>query len=95
MARGEYALAFGALFLAFTNIGGIQVAGSIVMWFSGYHGARQNRSGEFKRNALSVLLLCALAVVLSIQLREVVSKEVYEASVRRILNTAAKTHQGA
>ena len=38
LARGEYELALGALLLAFTNIVGIQVAGSVVMWLGGYRG---------------------------------------------------------
>lgn len=36
-----------------------------------------------------------LAVALGIELREVISKEVYEVSVRKILSTAASTHEGA
>jgi uncharacterized hydrophobic protein (TIGR00271 family) len=96
LARGEFGLAFGALLLAFTNIVAIQVAGSIVMWLNGYRGtAQQLRVSELKRNLLSVAALCTLAIVLGIQLREVISKEVYEASVRTILNTAATTHKGA
>jgi uncharacterized hydrophobic protein (TIGR00271 family) len=96
LARGEYSLASGALLLAFANIVGIQVAGSIVMWLSGYRGSPQHHFGSgLKRNFLSVAALCTLAVVLGIELREVISKEVYEVSVRKILNTAASTHEGA
>jgi uncharacterized hydrophobic protein (TIGR00271 family) len=96
LARGEYSLGFGALLLAFTNIVGIQVAGSIVIWLGGYRGTPQHHSGsELKRNLMSAAVLGTLAVVLTVQLRDVISKEVYEASVRKILDTAASIHQGA
>lgn len=96
LARGDYALASGALLLAFTNIVGIQVAGSVVMWLGGYRGGTQTtRAGALKRNLVSIAVLCTLAIVLGVELREVISKQVYEASVRRILNRAAATHKGA
>lgn len=89
-------LAFGVLLLTFTDIVGIQVAGSIVMWMNGYRGiAQQSFVDELKRNLLSLTALCTLAVALAVQLREVISKEVYAASVCKILNTAAATHKGA
>ena len=96
LARGEYALASGAFLLAFTNMVGIQVAGSVVMWLGGYRGGPQTtRASTLKRNLVSVAVLCFLAVVLAVQLRDVISKQVYEESVRKILDTAAATHKGA
>jgi uncharacterized hydrophobic protein (TIGR00271 family) len=96
LARGEYGLAFGALLLAFTNMVAIQVAGSIVMWLGGYRGMAQQPSGSaLKRNLLSLVVLCFLAVLLGIQLRHMIASEVYKASVRRILSTASATHKGA
>jgi uncharacterized hydrophobic protein (TIGR00271 family) len=96
LSRGEYSLALGALLLGFTNIVAIQVAGSIVMWLGGYRGMPQQHPGsELKRNILSVAVLCSLAVLLSIHLDRMVTNEVYKASVRRILNTAAASHKGA
>ena len=84
LARGDYALASGAFLLAFTNIVGIQVAGSVVMWLCGYRGGPQTtRAGVLKRNLLSAVILCTLAVVLGDELRGLVSKEIYEASVRK------------
>lgn len=76
MARGKYSLAFGALLLAFTNIVGIQVAGSIVMWLGGgYRGMPQpHPRSEWTRNLLSVATFCTLAIVLGVQLREVISE---------------------
>ena len=96
LARGEYGLAFGAFLLAFTNIVAIQVAGSVVMWLGGFRGTlRTTPVGALKRNLLSAVVLCVLAVVLAIQLREVIGAKVYEASVRTALNTAAIDHSGA
>lgn len=96
LARGDYRLAFGALLLAFTNIVAIQVACSLVMWLGGYRGTSGNpRGSELKRNLVSVALLLILALVLGIELREVIAKEVYEASVRRVLAIASTTHKGA
>jgi len=96
LARGEFSLALGALLLTFTNIVGIQVAGSAVMWLGGYRGmARGLLGGILKRNILSVAVLSCLAALLGIQLDRVIVAETYKASVRGILNTAAATHKGA
>jgi len=94
LARGDYRLAFGALLLAFTNIVAIQVACSLVMWLSGYRGVwEKHRGRQLKRNLLSVALLLILTGVLGTALRGLIAKEVYEASVRRILEKTA--HKGA
>lgn len=96
LARGDYHLAFGALLLAFTNIVGIQVACSLVMWLGGYRGTSERlRGSELERNLVSVALLLILTVVLGTALRQLIAKQIYEASVRRILNTASTTHNGA
>jgi uncharacterized hydrophobic protein (TIGR00271 family) len=97
LARGEYRLSLGALLLAFTNIVSIQVAGSIVMWLCGYRGAGVQfvAGGQLKRNILSVALVCILAVLLGLNLRQLIRNEVYEASVRKILSTAGAEHTGA
>lgn len=96
LARGEFRLAGGALLLALTNMVAIQVAGPVVMWLAGYRGMAPGLPGsELKRNVLSVAVLCCLAALLGIQLRRMIATEVYKASVRRILNTAAATHKGA
>lgn len=96
LARGEYALALGSFLLTFTNIVAIQVAGSLVMWLGGYRGSPgTDQLSAVKRNLLSVLVLCALAVFLGDQLQNLVSKQVYASSVRTILMSAAKSHQGA
>jgi uncharacterized hydrophobic protein (TIGR00271 family) len=97
MARGEYRLGLYALLLAFANIVGIQVAGSIVMWVCGYRGegTKMQASSALRRNFLSVTVLCVLAILLSLSLLRVVVNEVYETSVRKILRAEAATHKGA
>lgn len=66
------------------------------MWLGGYRGTQQmDRIGTLKRNLLSVAVLCALAIFLSEQLQNLVSKQIYEAYVRTFLNVAAKGHGGA
>jgi uncharacterized hydrophobic protein (TIGR00271 family) len=96
LARGGYSVAFGAFLLAFTNIVAIQVAGSVVMWLGGFRGKLQTTPvSALKRNLLSAVILCALAVILAIQLREVIGTKVYEASIRTALNTDASIHVGA
>jgi hypothetical protein len=97
VARGQYRLGLGALLLAFANIVGIQVAGSIVMWLGGYRGekAQYPTSTGIKRNVLSVTVLCILAVLLSLNLRRLIMNELYETSVRKILKDEGATHKGA
>lgn len=96
LARGDYGLAWGAFLLTVTNIVGIQVAGSAVMWIGGYRGAPGGRSiGVLRRNVVSVAVLGALGVVLAANLRQDISKEAYQASVRRVLAAAAAMHEGA
>jgi uncharacterized hydrophobic protein (TIGR00271 family) len=97
VARGEYRLGLGALLLAIANIVGIQVASSAVMWFCGYRGetAQTPAGGGFKRNALSVAVLCVLAALLTFSLRRGIRNQVYESSVRKILRTEGAEHKGA
>ena len=96
-ARGEYDLALGAFLLTVTNIVGIQVAASLVMWLGGFRGNPQTtaRVGIAVRNLPSVIVLCALAAFLAGQLKNLVSKQAYEASVRKMLASAATNHAGA
>ena len=96
LARGEYELAFGAFLLTFTNIVGIQVAGSVVMWLGGYRGLQQeDRLSTIKRNLLSMLILVALALFLGRQLDNLVAKQLYETSLRKLLTSQDQNHNGA
>jgi uncharacterized hydrophobic protein (TIGR00271 family) len=97
LARGEYRLSAGALLLTFANIVGIQAASSLVMWLRGYRGeaTRSVPTGVLKRSAVSVGILVALAVLLTLNLRRLIQKEVYEASVRSVLQREAAARPGA
>ena len=65
---------------------GIQVACSLVMWLGGYRGTSEKpRDSELKRNLISV----ALGTVF----RALIAKQLYEASLHRVLETASTTHR--
>jgi len=96
MARGEFRLGLGALLLTFANIVGIQVAGSTVMWLSGYRGENVPFAGSvLRRSVPSVVVFCFLALLLSLNLRRMILDEVYEASVRKVLRAAEVENKGA
>lgn len=96
MVRGEFHLGLGALLLTFANIVGIQVAGSTVMWLSGYRGENVPFAGSvLRRSVPSVVVFCVLAVLLSLNLRRSILDDVYEASVRKVLRAAEVENKGA
>jgi uncharacterized hydrophobic protein (TIGR00271 family) len=98
LARAEYRLSGGAFLLTLANIIGIQTASSLVMWLRGYRGQRAAQVGSgrlLKRSAVSVAMLVALAVLLTVNLRRLIRNEVYEASVRSVLQREASAHPGA
>src|SRR5262249_38917356 len=98
LAHGEFRLSSGALLLSFSNMVGIQVASSVVMWLSGYRG-RENARGTpgrlMKRSVVSFGILVALAALLTVNLRRLIVNESYEAAVRAALQQETTTHQGA
>jgi uncharacterized hydrophobic protein (TIGR00271 family) len=89
VARGEYRLALGALLLAFTNMVAIQFASSVVFWLTGFnritHTAGLQMSTFIKRNTISIVILLILAVILAFNLRNTISKQLFETSVRGVL----------
>jgi uncharacterized hydrophobic protein (TIGR00271 family) len=98
LARGAYALSAGALLLVITNMVAIQVSSSAVLWFRGYRGmleGGQQVRRILTRNALSLGLLLALMVGLTINLQRLIQSEVYQASVRTALRAQAAAHEGA
>ena len=92
LARGEYHLASGAFLLAFTNILAIQLASSTVMWFTGFHRVvRKYKQTEqieifLKNNVISFVVLLVLSIGLVSNLQGVVSKQLFESDVRRVLS---------
>jgi uncharacterized hydrophobic protein (TIGR00271 family) len=98
LARGEYRLSVGAFLLAFANIVGIQTASSLTLWLTGYRGQPATRiasGGLLKRSAVSVAILVALGVLLTVNLRRLIRNEVYEASIRSALQHEAASRPGA
>lgn len=89
LARGMYQLAFGAFLLTFTNIVAIQFASSVVLFATGFHkgnGARGSSLFSFlKNNSVTLIILAILAVILTNSMHEVISKKIYESSVRNAL----------
>ena len=88
-ARGEMALGSGALLLTFTNIIAIQFASSVVFWFTGFRKISHIKGLPFltfmKANAVSIAILCILAVVLTDSLHEILAKRLYEAAIQSTL----------
>jgi uncharacterized hydrophobic protein (TIGR00271 family) len=98
-ARGEVGLAFGALLLTFTNMVAIQFASSVVLWLTGFR--RISRTAglsvlAFARgNAISIVILLALAVLFTTSLRRAVARQLYEASARSTLQTEIQDSVGS
>ena len=99
LARGEFALSGGAYLLAFTNIVAIQVAFSVVLWLKGFRQvsavAGLNAGMFLRRNLISVLILAVLAVVLTGNLRSVVTRQVFQGAVRHALREAMAKSPGS
>jgi uncharacterized hydrophobic protein (TIGR00271 family) len=99
-ARGEMVLGSGALLLTFTNIVAIQFASSVVFWFTGFRKISRNQGLPFliflKSNAISIVILCVLAFVLTDSLHEILSKRLYEsasqATLRKEIDSSAGSH---
>jgi uncharacterized hydrophobic protein (TIGR00271 family) len=89
VARGDFDLGRSALILVFTNMVGIQFAGSVVLWLNGFRGLTRItglQSGAFlKRNLVSIVVLLLLAVILTANLHRVISRQLFETSTSGIL----------
>jgi uncharacterized hydrophobic protein (TIGR00271 family) len=89
-ARGDLAMAGGALVLALTNVVAIQVAFSVVFWVGGYRwltsGSGQSIGSFLRRNIVGVALISLLAIVLAIQFQGVISNSLFESQVRTVLS---------
>ena len=99
IARGEFHLAIGALLLFFTNMVAIQFASSVVLWLNGYRRLRRSSEQSLlifaKGNIISIAILISLAVVFTSSLHRVVSRQLYEASVRFTLQKAIEDSLGS
>ena len=97
-ARGEYQLGLGAFLLAFTNMVAIQFAFSFVLWLTGFRRVTRKRGLDWstflKRNLVSIIILTLLAVILTSNLQRVITKRLYETSVRETLRRQVEASNG-
>lgn len=97
LARGENQLAWGGFLLFFANFIAIQFASSVVMYLHGYHKTgRKAITGHLlaKRNAVSFVLLVALAFFLGVNFSQSVSRQLYKIQVRNALEQSLKAYPG-
>jgi uncharacterized hydrophobic protein (TIGR00271 family) len=98
LARGQHQLALGAFLLTFTNIVAIQFASSVVLFFTGFRKLSEAKGLSvlqfLKYNFVSIAILAVLAVVLTDSMHEVLSKKIYEANVRSVLEQECAASDG-
>ena len=84
LSRADFELAGGAFMLAFVNVVAIQVGTSATLWLRGFRGPRRGVAGVERvlgREAVSLVLILALAVTLGIHGVRLVRQRHFEASV--------------
>jgi uncharacterized hydrophobic protein (TIGR00271 family) len=98
LARGDTQLAGGAFLLAFTNIVAIQFASSVVFWVAGFSNTTRLWAAGYRallRNSASIVLLCALTILLGISTHRSVQNQLFETKVREILQANLVRYPGA
>lgn len=98
LARGEFALAFGALELTIVNLVAIQFSASVVLWLTGFRRVTRT-SGEpiakfLKQNLLSIVILVALGVSLSVTSRHAIARQLFETKTRLTLQQEVDSSLG-
>lgn len=99
LARGEGGLALGAFELAVVNLVAIQFSSSVVLWFTGFR--RVNRtsghplSAFIRQNLLSIVILMALGVSLTITFRQIIAKRLYETKIQLVLQSMIDASAGS
>ncbi|MFV0596529.1 TIGR00341 family protein [Shewanella sp.] len=90
LGHGNFELARGAFLLTFTNIVAIQFVSSVVLWLNGFHGfyfwQKSSLWELLKRNFITLILLVILVIALSVNLHNVVARQLYESKVTRIVS---------
>lgn len=96
MARGETVQAGGAFLLLCVNIIAIQFSSSVVLWLSSFGKIRGNNSvWDFLfNNLLSIGALIILGGILSANLQQMVSNQLFEAKTRKILRQEIDSQPG-
>ncbi|RYY80785.1 MAG: DUF389 domain-containing protein [Moraxellaceae bacterium] len=85
LAHLEWKMALGAFILVFTNMVAIQFSSSLVLWIAGFRRGTDEEMDKsalafVKRNFVSLIMLSALAVYLTLNLLSTVAKQHYEAT---------------
>jgi uncharacterized hydrophobic protein (TIGR00271 family) len=99
LSRGEVTLSMGAFLLAFSNMVAIQFAASAILWFNRVQNA--SKMGVFelrkflRRNAATICILIILGIILSSNLQQVVTKELFEDSTTAILEKEISSSLGS
>jgi uncharacterized hydrophobic protein (TIGR00271 family) len=92
IARAEWDLAGGAFLLAFVNIVAIQVGTSATLWLRGFRGrrtvGRRRVDGDLRRQAVSLMLMTALAITLGTHGLKLIRQRTFEDEVRASLRSA-------
>ncbi len=99
LARGEGGLALGAFGLAAVNLVAIQFSSSVVLWITGFRRVTSTSGHSFptfvKQNLLSIVILAALGVWLSVTFRETTARRLYETKTQFVLQQEIKSSTGS
>lgn len=99
LARGEVSLAMGALALAAVNLVAIQFSASVVLWLTGFRRVTRTSGqpiAEFlKQNLLSMVILVVLGVVLSVNTRDAIARQLFETTTRVTLQQDISSSLGS
>ncbi|MEC7121318.1 MAG: DUF389 domain-containing protein [Pseudomonadota bacterium] len=93
LAHFDWSNAFGALLLAFVNMVAIQFSSSLVLWIAGFRRLGDEELANthlafVKRNIVSLLLLTALGIYLTLNLLGSMAQQRYQSTVAQQLNQA-------
>jgi uncharacterized hydrophobic protein (TIGR00271 family) len=92
IARAEWELASGAFLLAFVNMVAIQVGTSITLWLRGFRGGDGLESVPvqvaLRRQAVSLVLMTALAITLATHGLRLIRQRYFETEVKEVIQSA-------
>ena len=99
VARAEWDLAGGAFLLAFVNMVAIQVGTSITLWLRGFHSGDRLESVPvnvvLRRQAVSLLLMTALAITLGAHGLRLIRQRYFESEVKEVIQSGLVSWPGA
>jgi len=99
LARGDISLALGALELAVVNLVAIQFSASVVLWLTGFRRVTRT-SGQpvarfLEQNLLSIVILVALGISLSVNSRRAIAQQLFETKTHSILQQEIDSSLGS